>query len=221
MGVMGLHSTFAALLVSWDLWLVAWARSHAEVAVYGVMLTIVQAMTVVPAVANRIIPQEFSVLHREARWGELESLVRGSATAIGIVSCLMLLGLVLLGRPLIGLAFGPTYVTGWLVLVVLAAGRCFDALCGSAGFLLQMTGHHRELLAVTAAGAAANPFLAVLLGPRFGGIGVAVATTVSLVGLNLTLVWLARRRVGIRSFAYLSLERWAAVARRISGRTPA
>jgi O-antigen/teichoic acid export membrane protein len=211
--VMALNGVVAALLVSIDLWALAWARPHAEVAVYGVMLSALQGMVVLPGVVLLVIPQEFAALHRQGRLAELERLVRGAATVVSALSMVVFVGLVLFGKPALRVAFGDAYAGGWSILLILAAGRVWHAWSGAAGYLLQMTGHHRALLLATLGAAAVTLLLALGLAPRWGGHGAAVAATCGLVFLNVVTASLARRRLGVRSWAFAPSRRWLGVLR--------
>jgi O-antigen/teichoic acid export membrane protein len=196
------------IMVSTDLWILSWARSHEEVAVYGVVTRIIQVMGALPAIASFILPQEIAVLHADGRHAELERLARTAATAVALLSLGALLGIVVLGRPLIRLAFGEGYVSGWGLLLILAVGTFWDAASGLAGYVLQMTGHHVRLLRLTAASAATNAALNLFLAPRFGGYGVAAATALTLIGFNLLVVRAARQAVGVRTFVYWDPAEW-------------
>jgi O-antigen/teichoic acid export membrane protein len=208
---MGLRSAVGMIMVSTDLWILSWARSHEEVAVYGVVTRIIQVMGALPSIANFIVPQEIAVLHADGRRPELERLARTAATAVALLSLGALAGIVLLGRPLIRFAFGESYVSGWGLLLILAVGTFWDAASGLAGYVLQMTGHHVKLLRLTAASAATNALLNLFLAPRFGGYGVAVATALTLIGFNLVVVRAARKAVGVRTFVYFEPAEWRRV----------
>jgi O-antigen/teichoic acid export membrane protein len=208
---MGLRSAASVLLISADLWVLSWARSHAEVAVYGVVTRIVQVMGALPLVANFLLPQEFALLHADGRKADLERLARTAATAVGLLSIAALGGIVVLGRPLLRLAFGEGYVAGWTLLLILAVGSFWDAASGSAGYVLQMTGHHVTLLFLTLGGAAANLALSLALAHLWGGPGVAAATALTLIGMNVAMVAAVRRRVGVRTFVYFRPREWRQV----------
>jgi len=91
---------------------------------------------------------------------------------------------------------------------VLAVGSFWDSASGGAGFALQMAGHHVRLLLLTLGGAALNAALSFLLAPRWGGYGIAVATTVTLIVINLALVRSARSLLGVRTFVYTRPAQW-------------
>jgi O-antigen/teichoic acid export membrane protein len=212
---MGLRSAASVLFVSADLWVLSWARPHEEVAVYGIASRVLQVMAALPGIANFLIPQELAMLYADGRREEMERLTRTASTAMALLSAVCLLGILVLGRPLLHLAFGETYMTGWSILLILAVGTFWDTASGSAGYALQMSGHHTRLLLLTAAAAVVNTGLSLALARTWGGHGVALATTLTLIGLNLAMVRSARRLVGIRTFVYLEPARWLEVLRRL------
>lgn len=205
---MGLRSAASVLFVSSSLWVLSWARPHEEVAVYGVAATLLQVMAAIPSIANFVVPQEFALMYADGRKSEMEQLARTAATLVAILSGTCLLGLLLVGRPLIRAAYGDAYVGAWGILLVLAVGAFWDSASGGAGFALQMAGHHVRLLLLTVGGAVLNVILSLLLAPRWGGYGIAAATTVTLIGLNVAMVQSARSLLGVRTFVYTQPSEW-------------
>lgn len=214
---MGLRSAASVLFVSADLWILSWARPHEEVAVYGIAARVLQVMAALPGIANFLLPQEFAVLYADGKRNEMERLARTASTAMALLSAVCLLGILTLGRPLLHLAFGDAYMAGWSVLLILAVGTFWDTASGSAGFVLQMSGHHNRLLLLTLGAAVMNAVLSLLLARTWGGHGVALATTTTLIALNLAMVASARRLVGVRTFVYLQPARWLEVLRKAWG----
>jgi O-antigen/teichoic acid export membrane protein len=208
---MGLRSAAAILMISSDLWVLSWARSHTEVAVYGVVTRIMQVMEALTLIASFIIPQEFAMLWADGKKAELERLARTAATAVAILSLGSLLGIAVLGRPLIRFAFGQGYLSGWGILLVLAVGVFWDAASGGSGYLLQMTGNHVILFLLTLVSALVNLALSLFLAPRLGGYGVAIATSATLVGINIAFVATVRRRLGVKTFVYFRVAEWRRV----------
>jgi O-antigen/teichoic acid export membrane protein len=76
------------------------------------------------------------------------------------------------------------------------------ALTGPVEGLLSVTGHHDWVAGTMGVGALANIILNIVLIPRWGILGAAAATSVSIAA---TVVWmyiLARRRLGIDTFVF-------------------
>ena len=214
---MGFRASVGIVLGTSALWVLSWARPHEEVAVYGVMLGLGQLVGLTVTVAARLVPQEFAVLHADGRLEDLERLTRTTATAVGLVTLAAFVALALGGRFLISVAYGETYVSGWSALLVLTLGTFLDAAAGLAGCLLQSTGHHVALLRLTIAAAIVNLALSLLLAPAFGAVGVAAATTVTIIVFDTALVLTARRLVGVTTVAYLRPSRWLAAVTSVFG----
>jgi O-antigen/teichoic acid export membrane protein len=89
------------------------------------------------------------------------------------------------------------------VLAVLAAGDLAFVLTGSCGLALWMTGHQRSTAVVATVFAVATLGTAVVMAQGFGMLGLAVTMAVGIVGQNIVLLLLARRRLGIWTHSYL------------------
>jgi O-antigen/teichoic acid export membrane protein len=217
---MGLRAAVAVLFLSSDLWLLSWARPDDKlaVAVYGIASRVMQIMAALPGIANFLIPQELSILYADGRRQEMERLTRTASTAVGLLSVVAVTGILLFGRPLLRLAFGDAYVGGWTILLLLSAGTLWDAASGSAGHVLQMSGNHVKLLYITLGAAVLKLALGVTLGRLWGGHGVALSTTVTLIAMNMAMVYMARRKIGVRTFVYLRPGEWVEVFRMLAGR---
>ena len=81
--------------------------------------------------------------------------------------------------------FSKEYTAAGAVLIILSFSNLVNAVAGSAGSLLLMTGHARIILANTAATIIINIGLAFLLVPRFNVIGAAVAAALAVIILNI------------------------------------
>lgn len=217
---MGMRAAVAVLFLSSDLWLLSWARPDDKlaVAVYGIASRVMQIMAALSGIGNFLIPQELSILYADGRRQEMERLTRIASTAVGLLAVVAITGIFLFGRPLLRLAFGEEYVGGWTILLLLAAGTLWDTASGAAGHVLQMSGNHVKLLYITLGAAALKLALGVTLGRLWGGHGVALSTTVTLIAMNVAMVVVARRQVGVRTFVYLRPSQWVEVFRFLTGR---
>lgn len=87
--------------------------------------------------------------------------------------------LLLLGVPLLWL-FGPQFVDGYPVMLILVVGFLFRASMGPSEFLLNMLGKQSISAAVQVTVALLSVVLNIVLVPHFGLIGAATATSVAL-----------------------------------------
>ncbi|HET7849990.1 MAG TPA: polysaccharide biosynthesis C-terminal domain-containing protein [Pseudolabrys sp.] len=105
--------------------------------------------------------------------------------------CVLIL---IFGRPLLSL-FGQSFVSGYAVMFILAVGMLARAAVGPAERLLNMLGEQRQCAAVYAIAFAVNFGLCLVLIPRMGIEGAAVATATAFVVESVMLFAVTRRRL--------------------------
>ena len=113
-----------------------------------------------------------------------------------LAACVLILAF---GKPLLAL-FGPDFASGYSVMFILAAGMLARAAVGPAERLLNMLGERKPCAFVYAIAFAINLVLCVLLIPRLGIEGAAVATSTALVAESIMLYVVAKRRLGLHVF---------------------
>jgi O-antigen/teichoic acid export membrane protein len=105
------------------------------------------------------------------------------------------------GRPLLSL-FGTDFEAGYGVMFILAIGLLARASVGPAERLLNMIGQRKQCAIVYATAFAINLMLCVILIPRLGIEGAAVATSVALVAESLMFFRVTKRRLGFNIFVF-------------------
>ena len=96
--------------------------------------------------------------------------------------------------------FGEEFVSGWPVIVVIAAAQLFNSSVGPTARLLAMTGHQKVVMVSTVGSAAAALALSLLLIPGYGIVGAAAATATALVLANVATLFFVRRRLGFSPY---------------------
>lgn len=100
-------------------------------------------------------------------------------------------------RPIVTLMFGTGYADGAIVLQVLLVGTFVHTLSGNNVVLLKCSDNTSVYFAISAATLVLNLVLNVAFIPTLQGVGAALATSASLVVLNLSLVGFVYRRLRI------------------------
>lgn len=157
--------------------------SSGQVGIYNVATRLVMLATlVVPPINASFSPQIANLYHR----GRTEALARTYGVATSWIVRLALPGFVaLLAFPedLLRL-FGPAYVVGASVTMILAIGKLVDSATGPCGLMLNQSGRPM-LSAIDNVGALLlNIGLNLWLIPRYGILGSAVAWAISLTLVN-------------------------------------
>lgn len=132
---------------------------------------------------NQIFPPYASKLYTNGRFDALDDLytvtTRWSITA----TIPVVVGLGVYRTEILAL-FGNEFTTATLVLVVLLLSGLFHAAAGPCGLLLMMTDHQYLVMVNNWLLAGLNVLLNLYFIHRFGFVGAAVATTISVVCLN-------------------------------------
>jgi len=146
--------------------------------------------------ANAIVAPMISELHTQGDRRRLQRLLTFAALGISTTTLIIAAALVVGGEWGLSL-FGPAFTDAYAGLVVLLGGQMVSAFCGPVGYLMTMTGHERRAAWIHASTAIANVALNALLIPLFGLLGAAIATSLSIGGMNLWMGWEVIRREGL------------------------
>jgi len=153
------------------------------------------------SVAVIVAAPEFARLSATGEQARLQRLLTRIARLTAAASASGVLAVLLAGRWLLALFFGPAFTAAWAALALLTAAELSRALFGPAAVLLSMLRHEGVTALALCLATAASAAAAALLLPAFGAAGAAAG---SLAGLALSsglLWWRARRILGLDTSA--------------------
>lgn len=172
-----------------------WTASD-DVGIYNAAMKTAMLMTFALMAVNSIAAPKFSEMYAAGEIAELGDLARDLAKLLS--AGILPLALVFLLLPTTVLTiFGPEFAVGGTALVILTVGQFVNVATGSVGYLLMMTGNEKDMRNITAGVAVLNVVLNLVLVPRFGIEGAAVATGTSLALTNLVAAYVVYRRLSI------------------------
>lgn len=147
---------------------------------------------------NLLAAPNFAALHVQQRKLDLQRYARLAALGASGFMLASAIPLVLFSKHILSL-YGDEFVAGYPVLWLLLGGVAANAMCGSAGLILNMTGHQRDTIAVSSISLCLNLLLSVLLIPRYGIIGTALANASAMALWSFALMMVVRWRLGVWS----------------------
>jgi O-antigen/teichoic acid export membrane protein len=152
---------------------------------------------------NMVIAPYIVGAHRDGDKALLQKLARKSARGSFFLALPIAGVLIAGGEPLIRLAFGEEYsaISYWPV-VIIVVGQLINVFFGSVGHLLSMSGFERFTLMGQLIAVLSNIALCILLIPRFGAVGAAMAVAVSIGIWNVILAYFVFMKLHIRSSAF-------------------
>ena len=172
------------LLLNWtDTLMLGYFRETAEIGEYRIAFRIAVLSGFALTAVNSISNPKFAETHASEDVDRLRRIARDATRIVMLVSLPVFLVTVIAPKFVLGF-FGPEFKSVAPVLVVLCAGKFFSACCGPVGSFLNMTGQQVPMGRIMVVSAVMNAGLNLLLIPRFGLIGAAVATTISTIAWN-------------------------------------
>ncbi len=177
--------------------LVGLFSDNAQVGLYKVAMQGATLVALGYAATNTPLAPRIARAWAEGRHEAVRSLARRGARFSIAFALPLALAFLFAGEPLIRLVFGDEYAGAALPLAILTAGQLVNCAFGSATALLNMTNNEKWNTLAFGGAMAVNLALAILLVPRFGGTGAAVAAAISVVLRNCLLWTAARKLTGI------------------------
>ena len=142
----------------------------------------------------------FASLYRGNDMAALENLAIKSVKLITLFA-LPVIGAMLVFPSFLMSLFGSEFSEGAALLQILAIGQFINAMTGSVGFLLIMSGHERDMRNVTLMSGTLALLLTWFLTAQFGIVGAAIGTAVAVATQNLLAVYFVKKRLGFNTLA--------------------
>lgn len=232
-------STAEALYEGWPLWLVSliavlrmqgngWfaaAFDSAEnVALFGVAQRFALLLTAPVVIVNALLPPVVAELYARGATVRLERIVQ-AVGGLASLPCLVILVLILLaGRPALGFLFGESYEAAYPMLVILCIGQIANIVTGAWQIVLPMTGYRQKMLRVSMLAAIVQLSGAIAGGYFAGALGVAIGTCAGVLFGNALGVITVRRHLAIWTLISIRrsvlMEAMALLTKRMSGLMP-
>jgi O-antigen/teichoic acid export membrane protein len=192
---------FYLLLINIDILMLQHFRLPEDVAVYYAAAKTLALITFVQFAVSAAVGHRFSEYHVTSDHDRLNEILTDSIRWIFWASLAASIIILAMGQPLLSL-FGAHFVEGYHLMLILVAGLMSRASVGPVERLLNMLGEQRACAAVYAIAFTLNVVLCVVLIPRIGVDGAAIATSAALIAESSMLFFVARRRLGFHVFIW-------------------
>ena len=168
-------SALGILLTNTDILIISWMRTAVDVGVYSAAIRIVQLLYLAPGIIATTTLPVFSRLAKRDPTGFRLALER-TVSLVFLISIPISLGGAILSSGIIRLIFGPAYVAGSIAFSILMLSLAFDYSGGIIGNAVFAYDHQKSLIVCSVIGGVGNVVFDLLLIPRWGMDGSAVAT---------------------------------------------
>ena len=193
-----------SLLMTWTdtIMLGIWTDSE-SVGIYSVAKRTAVLTSLILVSANSVVSPKFAELYAQGNLRALGTFARSAARFMTFLALLPLLVFTIFPVWILGL-FGSGFGAGAEVLVILSIGQFVNVAAGSIGPLLIMSGHERVLKRIVVFSSVVNLILNALLVSGYGMVGAAVASSISIVLMNILCLYAVRKylRISLLSKKY-------------------
>lgn len=179
-------------------------RTDAEVGCYSIALKLATLTTFLLSAINSMAAPKFSELFQTGKIDELFHVARKSTKLIFWTTSPILILLILVGKEIISCLFGAEFIIAYRAMVLLVIGQFVNAVSGSTGIFMNMTGHEKALRNIIAVAAGLNILLSLALIPKFGILGAALSGMCSLALWNIVILCYIKIKYG-KSIGYVPL----------------
>lgn len=176
------------VLTHTDVVLLGLLSDTSDAGVYRVAAQLAALASLPLGAVNLVLAPRISAAFAANQTDTLQSEVTHASRYVLLLTLPVVAAIVLAGSVLLGL-FGAEFVSAALPLAILAVPQLLNAATGTAGYLLVMTHYERQAAVIFGLAATLNLVLNLLLIPRFGMTGAAVASAIALLTLNVGLAW--------------------------------
>lgn len=184
-----LSSISGTVITTIDALMLGSQESLAAAGIYAIASSVSIALVIPSRALNKIAFPLLADYWKEQNLLRMADLYRNTTRLLTVLGCWLALGIGLNLDFIYYLIHRPAYAAGTVAVLLLLAGRLLDSITGLNGLILVTSPRYRYDLIFNASLAVATVGLNLLLIPRFGLTGAALAALLALLGINLTRTW--------------------------------
>jgi O-antigen/teichoic acid export membrane protein len=192
---------FYFLLTYTDVLVLQQFRPPEEVAIYYAAVKTLALVAFVHYSVAAATAHKFTEYHVRGDRAQLAALLSEAVRWTFWPSLAATAAILALGRPFLWL-FGPRFVDGYSLMFILALGPLARSAIGPVERLLNMVGEQRACALVYGGAFTFNLLACVVLIPRLGMYGAAVATAAAVLVESTLLFFVTKRRLGLHVFIW-------------------
>ncbi len=159
-------------------------RTELEVGLYDTAFKIASASAIILMAINAIQGPTFAEYHSQNDASKLKKSIYSSTKMLFYATLPFTLFILLFPEWILSF-FGKEFEIASTALMILAVGNFINSITGSVGILLQMTGHQKPYNIIILYAAATSIVLNIILVPRIGITGAAIASATAKIVQNL------------------------------------
>ena len=187
------------LMQSVDILLLTKYSTFEEVAYYGIAVKLSTITSLALLSVNIIIAPKIAEMFTNGENNKLKTLLQNSNRLILSLSVPVIAVLAIFSEWILSL-FGQDYVQAQQAFLILLFGQLFSSLCGPLGVYMNMTGKQKKLQRLLIFGLFLNVILNIVSIPKYGMVGAAASTALSVIVWKVLAVIITYRKDKVKTF---------------------
>jgi len=183
---MSMTSTVKMAIAQTGIVMLSIFQSEAEVGYYSIAVKLAMLTMFGMKIISTMSAPKYSELFYAGKLDELFYVAKKVTKITFWLTTPVLIGFVILGKPLLFYVYGDTFTAAYPALLVLAVGQIVNLLTGDNGTFLNMTGRQNIYMGCSVLALIINVIVNILLTPKIGILGTALAAMLSTSFLNLS-----------------------------------
>lgn len=200
---MFLTTVMQAIMLQTDILMLGSMSTVENVGIYAIVMKLGLLSIFMINSINTMIAPKFSELYYNNEIDALKIVAKKSTKLIFYSTLPITFVLMLFGDNILSI-FGLQFIDGYTALIFLSIGQSFNALSGSVGYILNMTGQQKIFNKIILLGAFMNILLNIIFIPKYGINGAAFASMCSTILWNILASIYVKRHLNF-SIWYLPL----------------
>lgn len=191
----------ASLINKTDIIMLGVITSNTEVGVYQIIVQISNILALLLVIFNTVFAPEISKLFHSKKTLELTTLYIKATRILTLIALLLILIIVIFSNFILQI-FGDTFTQGQEALIIRSLGQFFNIAVGGVWLMLSMTGAPKFQMYANVLAILVNFLLNLLLIPKYGITGAAIASAVTIALTNLIGYVVVAKRFKLKVFKF-------------------
>jgi O-antigen/teichoic acid export membrane protein len=197
------QQAFMIILNQTDIIMVGMFLGPTDTGIYTVAVKTAMWVSFILPVVNTVSAPAFAILYTQKDTQGLQHVVSSMALWIFCPSVTIALVLLVFSQPILSI-FGTDFMAASWSLKVIVLGQLINALYGSVGCLVTMTGHQNKAIPIILYCILINIVLNGVAIPTLGIVGAAITTTFTTIIWNIWFTVLVVKEIGVRPSVFYS-----------------
>jgi len=181
---MFLTSGMYAIMSQADIVMLGSMSTLDKVGIYTIAMKLSALTSFILSTINTMAAPKFSELYHTNQMNTLKNIAQRSTKMMFWSSLPIVIFFILFGKWILEM-FGDGFIVGYNTLLILIIGQFINAISGSVGYFLNMTGYQKELNIIISISVILNIILNYFAIPIYGIEGAAIASAFSLILWNI------------------------------------